>query len=334
MDPEIDMVAILKDELLPGLPLPTDVFLKLSNGKYVLLAKAGTKSSLGELHVSQSDQVSAFYIRRNDYLLAVEQNLKIAGILARRNDIPVPRRSLFLRTAAASVFKEMEYTGVHAKAISHSKQVVGALCTLVQSRNDYFQVVSAIHELPGNAMKEALAGAALCVLIARELGWQQQTNVEKLALGAFVRDVGLKEIPPEIVAKERLYMTAEERSTWETHSFRGAEILQAIADTPPEVIAIAMEHHENALGQGFPQRLRDIKMHPYAKIVCLIDAFVALTIPGPGKTNVKNHNQAMLHIELAMGCPYNKAIVVALKRALGIDTVNMNNDGFGMSEAA
>src|SRR5262249_36872587 len=143
---------------------------------------------------------------------------------------------------------------------------------------------------------------------------------EKLALGAFLRDVGLKEVPHEILEKERAAMTSEERSQWETHPFRGAEILQKIPDIPAEVIACALEHHENAIGQGFPRRIRDTKMNAFAKVVALADTFIHLTIPTPHNPQVKSVDQAAQYIEYTMGCPFNKACLVALKRALEIDS--------------
>lgn len=321
-----DMVSVKKDEILPGLPLPTDVFVKLSNGKFVLIAKKGTKASLGELHVSQSQDVSNFFVRREDYQIAVDQNLKIAGILARRNDIPVPRRAAFVRTAADTVFKEMQHVGMNTKSFTHAKQTVMSVCTLVQARQDYFQLVSAMNELPGSIIKEAIAGAALSVLIGRELGWKNQAQLEKLALGAFLRDVGLKEVPQEILEKERASMTAEEREKWETHPFRGAEILQNIPDIPPEVIACALEHHENSIGQGFPRRIRDSKMNPFAKVVALADTFIHLTIATPHNPKVRSLDGAAQYIEYTMGCPFNKAVLVALKRALDLDAATTGGD--------
>src|SRR5690606_39212267 len=117
--------------------------------------KRGTKSSLEELHVSQSEQASNFFIRRSDYSAAVEQNLKIAGILSRRVDIPVPRRASFIRTAADSVFMEIEHMGMTPVGLNHERQTVTAVCALIQSREDYLQLVAAMNELPGGVVKEA-----------------------------------------------------------------------------------------------------------------------------------------------------------------------------------
>lgn len=113
-------------------------------------------------------------------------------------------------------------------------------------------------------------------------------------------------------------MTADERSIWETHAFRGAQILMGLPEIPSEVIAVALEHHENAIGQGFPRRIRDPKMNPFAKIVALSDLFVDLTILQSEREKKLSVDSAVHHIEFGLGSPFNKACMVALKRALNI----------------
>jgi HD-GYP domain-containing protein (c-di-GMP phosphodiesterase class II) len=320
-----DLVEIHKDEFLPGLPLPTDVFVKMPTGKFILISKRGTRSSLQELHVSQSNSISSFFIRRADYFAAVDQNLKIAHVLANRRDVPIARKAAFMRTAADSVLSEMSHIGLSEGSYLHSKQAVQAVITMVQSRDEYLELVDSLKPLPGNIIKTALAGAALSVVIAKQMGWQNAVNLQKLALCAFLRDVGLKEIPAEIIEKPRAKMNQDERALFETHSFRGAEILRALPGMPTEVVAVALEHHENAIGQGFPRRIRDIKMNPFAKVVALADVYISLTFPmfeNPGMSMLEGMN----HIEFVMGSPYNKACIVALKRSFNLKTSKPDTD--------
>lgn len=313
-----DLVPVQKDEFLPGLALPTDVFVQAGSGKFIMIAKKGQNASLQDLHVSKNSDVATFYVRRDDYLSAVDQNLKIAGILVRRQDIPLPRRSGFLRTATNSVFKEMEHLGLIPEALEHSKTAVNAVVTLVQSREDYFSLVKSLDDLPGQIIKDAIAGASLSVCIAKEMGWVNTPNMQKLALAAFLRDIGMKDLPSDITEKPRQELAGTPRALWETHPDRGVEILRSIQDMPAEVIAVCLEHHENAVGQGFPRKIRDMKMHPFAKIVSLADTFSDLTLHKDRKIPQMDKDRAMEHIEYVLGSPFNKSCIIALKRALDI----------------
>lgn len=320
-----DLVAIDKEEFLPGLPLPTDVFVRMPTGKFIMIAKRGAKSSLQDLHVSQSNTVATFYVRREDYFAAVDQNLKIAGVLVTRREIPIARKAAFVRTAVHSVFTELDHIGLSEGTLAHSRTAVNTVTTLVQNREDYLELVESLKSLPGNIIKTAVAGAALSVVIAKEMGWENPANLEKLALCAFLRDVGMKEIPAEILEKSRARMTQDERAIWETHCFRGAEILRQLPGMPADVIATALEHHENAIGQGFPRRIRDMKMNPFAKIVALADTYIDLTFPF-GNNECMTMHDALQHIEFILGSPYNKACMVALKRSFNIQPTRPEED--------
>jgi HD-GYP domain-containing protein (c-di-GMP phosphodiesterase class II) len=328
------MVAVSKYEFLPGLPLPTDVYVQLPNEKFVMIARKGEKKSLGDLHVGQNEGVTTFFVPRADYLTGVEQNIRIAGILIRKSDISVSRRSVMLQTSAQSVYNSLEHLGVSSTMIGHSKSTVESVVTLVSSREDYFQVIDALGLTSDRLTKTSLAGSALAVIVAREMGWTSKESVEKLALAAFLRDVGMKEIPAEVLKKTRMEMNEEERAIWESHAFRGAQLLQTIRDLPPEVIQVALEHHENAIGQGFPRRLRDPKMHSFSKLISLVDFFVDLTMARPLEKTYTAES-AMHLIEYGYGSPYNKACVISLKRALNIkDGTHDGSDSGGSSEAA
>lgn len=315
---DTDVMVVSKNDIIPGLPLPSDVFLKLPTGRFVMVAKKGSKSSLHDLHVSENNANMSFFVRKVDFQACVDQNIKIAGILARKAEIPVERRTEFLKLAVDSVFKEIEHLGFQPQALEQSKATINSVINLINTKEDYVRLLEKVNELSGSYVREAIAVSALAVLIGRKMGWQQSGTLEKLALGGMLRDVGLKEIPPEILEKPRKDMTADERIAWETHPYRGAEILRTIPGVPIEVIAMALEHHENALGMGFPRKIRDFRMNPYSKIICLADAFVDLTLKRPDNSH-RDSVEAVHHLEFTMGMPYNKSCMLALKKSLEID---------------
>jgi HD-GYP domain-containing protein (c-di-GMP phosphodiesterase class II) len=167
-------------------------------------------------------------------------------------------------------------------------------------------------------MHRAIAVSAVSVMIGRKLGWTVHATLEKLALAALLRDVGLKELPKELVEKPRHELTQEERVTYETHPFRGAEILRSMPSSSDELIAIVYEHHETANGQGYPRRLRDVRMNPLAKVVCLADAFCELTIPNVNNPKMRSPADAISYLENTLGQPYNRAAFQALKNLAGV----------------
>ncbi len=141
-------------------------------------------------------------------------------------------------------------------------------------------------------------------------------TLEKLTLGGLLHDIGLRTIPKELLEKSKALMTLEEMQIYETHPFRGMQLLLSLGSVPDDVISIVYEHHENALGQGYPQRMRDARIHPLARVVGLADFFVSLTIANVNCPEPKSARQALEYIEHVLGLPYNREAFRALKKVV------------------
>ena len=70
-----------------------------------------------------------------------------------------------------------------------------------------------------------------------------------------------------------------------------------VKDQGTAIVSIVYEHHENSIGQGFPQRLRDVKMHPLAKVTALADGYANLILPNVNCAVSKNPREALMYIE-------------------------------------
>ncbi len=111
-------------------------------------------------------------------------------------------------------------------------------------------------------------------------------------------------------------MTFEERQLFEQHPAKGAEMLKGIEGLPDDVIAIVYEHHENAIGQGFPRRLKTIRIHPLARVVGLADIFCDLTIKSPSSRRIRPLSEAYAYIEKTYGQAYPRDLMSALQTTL------------------
>ena len=83
-----------------------------------------------------------------------------------------------------------------------------------------------------------------------------------------------------------------------------------------DIIAIVLEHHENAPGQGYPRRIRDFKMNPFARVVALADCFAEVVMKSVNNPNPKNAAAAVGFIEVTLGQPFHKPAFLGLKAAL------------------
>jgi HD-GYP domain-containing protein (c-di-GMP phosphodiesterase class II) len=112
--------------------------------------------------------------------------------------------------------------------------------------------------------------------LAKAAGWSA-AEAELLRQAAPMHDVGKIGIPDAILRKPG-QLTAEEYEVIKTHTLIGAEIL-ADSNIPLMQIArqIALNHHEQWDGGGYPSGLVGHNIPEAARIVAIIDVFDALS---------------------------------------------------------
>lgn len=97
-----------------------------------------------------------------------------------------------------------------------------------------------------------------------------------LAAGALVYDVGMAKIPQAIVMKTEK-LTPNELNVIKLHTIYGYKQLIKDANFPSEIAAIALQHHEQFDGNGYPRKLKKDQIDLYSRIVSISDTFDAMT---------------------------------------------------------
>ncbi len=307
------MIPVPIQDFIAGAITPVDLFVKLNDAKYVLVVKGKQKTDRDQLRTYENKTVEYLWVKKSEYGKIVANNMSIAGIVINSATLETAQKSYILTQASASVFTELEHVGLGFESYSHSKQIVDATVALASSHRDLNDLLLGLKSASDILLQHSMAVAYVSVLIAYTLKWENKQTIEKLALGALLHDIGLKALPPELVLKTRAKMTHDETQLYETHPYKGMQMLLSLGIVPDDVIAVVYEHHENAIGQGFPRKLRNIKSHPLAKVVSLADEFCDLVMVNPNCRSPKTPREALLTIEYTMGQPHNKEAFRALQ---------------------
>ncbi len=310
---EEGMVPVLIKEFLSSRVVPVDIFIKISDSKFIHLFKRGDELLLDRLKGYQDKQIDVLYVKKEDYGPYVHQHLQIAGILLSRTELEGRKKSAVIGRMTSAVLKELDGMGFSRESFDRARTITQSTIQLVESKLTLKDLIESLVATNDEVAAHSMAVSAVSVMIAGALGWEQDANIEKVALGALLHDIGKKELPPELLSKSRAQMSFEEVQLYESHTYRGMMILQSLGIVPDDILRIVYEHHERGAGQGFPRRMMNARIHPLAKVVGLANEFVGLTVKGPDCPNPKTAIEAVDYIERIMGQPFAKDIFKALR---------------------
>lgn len=118
--------------------------------------------------------------------------------------------------------------------------------------------------------------ASYAVILAEHLGLCDDNEFEPLAKAAILHDIGKRFIPASILSKPAK-LDPEERAIIETHPQRGYEELCGRDDMNEAQLMMVYQHHERFDGQGYPVGYQADEIHPWARMLAVVDVFDAMT---------------------------------------------------------
>jgi len=137
------------------------------------------------------------------------------------------------------------------------------------------------------------------------------TQVETVRIAALVHDVGLR-----LLDYDRMYnranLTPEEMRGLAEHPIVGAALVEPILGQ--DVAQAVLRHHERADGKGYPSRLAGAQIPLPARIIQIVDAWVAMTSHQPYQPAIPRE-KAIARIREAAGAQFDGALV---ERFLGV----------------
>jgi response regulator RpfG family c-di-GMP phosphodiesterase len=275
-----DFCPVNIEDFLGSPNLKMDIYVRLTDDKFVKIAHKGTLVSADHIKLYKSKGITVLYIRADEFGEYVNFNSQLTDQMAKKSDVPRAVKVKILKHAQEILVKNVFLEGLDREKIENSSAIIRSTLTVLGSDGHIFELLENINDMTDHVYAHSMGVSVYSVLIAQGMGWHSAPVLFKLSLGGLLHEIGTKEISREILDKPRHELTAQQVAELETHTFRGKEILSNISAVPGDVVQIVLQHHENCYGKG-PLKLKAAAIHPLAKVVALADRFAELAIKNP-----------------------------------------------------
>ena len=215
------------------------------------------------------------------YFAVAEAGAVLKYLAARLEDLEAgaePRRSLQLTADTLLVLNQHFFCHELARTrenLALAQGLIAELARGLEMSADALGTVGLLRRHDSGLFSHCLNVCLLALAFSPDLAREGEAG-EALALGALLHDLGMMPW-----AQETFYQTAPlNDQDWErirAHPDLGAELLEAAAAFPEELLLMVRQHHESANGSGYPLGLKNDEIHPWARILRILDSYEAMT---------------------------------------------------------
>lgn len=150
------------------------------------------------------------------------------------------------------------------------------------------------------------------LMIGERMGLSQAA-LEELRVGTILHDIGKIGVPDAILNKPGK-LTEQEFEIMKTHTIKGYEICKPL-NLSDGVLMIIRNHHERLDGSGYPDGLRGGDLPLPLRIVCVADAFDAMSSRRPYR-GVMSPKAVLSELSRYAGTQFDPVVVEHLKELL------------------
>ena len=118
--------------------------------------------------------------------------------------------------------------------------------------------------------------ATYAVMLARDMGVSQPEELERIAVGALLHDIGKRQVASTLVRKGGA-LSGPERETMRRHPQTGFIELRRESDLDWGQLMMVYQHHEQVDGGGYPVGVPQDEIHWQARLCSVVDVFDAMS---------------------------------------------------------
>jgi HD-GYP domain-containing protein (c-di-GMP phosphodiesterase class II) len=277
--------------LLAVCPLKVDIYIKISETKYIKMFKQGDEFGPADCEkYIQKKGVEFLYIKSEDIS---------SFILKYQTELDALKRAKSVNLESLVKIHDVSFETVQelSKQLGFSKEVQAIakkqIELTIKGMGQYpslKKILSKLDLFNGKYLTahSCLTGIIACS-IASQLDWGSESTLYKLNLAAFLHDIVFdnSELAAcETIEEAEQKFSAAEVLIYKNHSTVAAEISRKFTGVPPDVDSIIAQHHELPDGTGFPRKITHSYVTPLSAVFVIAHDFADYVL----RAGLKNYN--------------------------------------------
>jgi putative nucleotidyltransferase with HDIG domain len=252
-------------------PISFDLYIFI-NDHYVLYLRAGSSIAVDKLETFKKKNTGIFYVAEKDR----KAYKTYVGSLLNDKSLEKNVRGTILKESTFSLIEELFENPNMEQTLQGAKAAVDNIIDFMQNENDAMASLIGLSSHDFYTYNHSLDVCIYSLGLGELIGIKDPNTLQELGRGGLLHDIGKRNISTDIICKKGA-LDEEEWEEMKKHPAFGLKILSTYGDSPEAIKACVYEHHENFLGNGYPQNLKGEEIHPLARIVAIADTYDALT---------------------------------------------------------
>ena len=253
------------DFLLVLSNIPCDIFIKLSDKKYLKCLSQGDMFLESDKNKYSSKNVEVLYLKfEDDNRKIINQAIATAiNKVFTSQTSPFQEKISIVHSQVSGMLKLNGMTPELSEVTKYTVTKSVEMISKIEILNDFWKNINLLGEYPS---KLYTLQSILCNLILKELEWNSEATFFKLSLASFLQDVTLTSINLIKIKDYNEFLQVknslsnEEVKCFLDHPFKVKDIVDSIKEIPPDIDKIVLEQHELPKGDGFPRKLNALQM--------------------------------------------------------------------------
>jgi HD-GYP domain-containing protein (c-di-GMP phosphodiesterase class II) len=234
----------------------------------------------------------------------------------------------FARIELQQIFAAFSYKtaiGQASSSIGQCRKIALMIIEDLDHNNNESFMLTNMNMIGNNPEQRFIQNALNVCIYAAKMGLIERLSKEdiiNLCMAALLHDLGTIRTPQYLLSKNGK-LTNQEFSQVQKHTEFGYQMLKDIKGLPLSTAYCALQHHEKMDGSGYPLKLKDNQIHPFAKWIALLDAYDAMTNPRPYRNALMPH-EALDVLYASAGTLYEKSKVELFRDNVAVFPVGLN----------